>query len=317
MAYLPLLIFYIVCGAASKTVYYQFHANNDAAMNECLLNAMDTFMEETCVSFEPSTENAVVFMKSGHCSWQESNSTVHMATECTNENTCYLILSHVLSVEAPARHSHIPRLVNIKYNCTDRCTLECENGGVVTNSCECDCGYGFTGDRCQTLLKEHHFSDSSCGRVNSTNVALSAYPRPTKGPVFCQWHIKGAPSEYIEFYIQDLDLDAEKVLPSQPCNDMLYIWGSTQLSNPIACDMESVQSIIGKKYKSDSNWLLVELRMNPWSELAHKGPLIKYEFVSPSPHQVFRAYSSEMSSSSSVHTASTLFLFAILCYVLY
>lgn len=32
---------------------------------------------------------------------------------------------------------------------------------------------------------------------------------------------------------------------------------------------------------SDSNWLLIELRMNPWSERYRKGPYISYRHVEP------------------------------------
>jgi len=30
---------------------------------------------------------------------------------------------------------------------TDKCTVNCENGGKVTQNCGCDCAHGFTGER--------------------------------------------------------------------------------------------------------------------------------------------------------------------------
>lgn len=63
-------------------------------------------------------------------------------------------------------------------------------------------------------------------------IFFSSYPRPTKGPIFCQWLIKAPPSDYIEFSIQDLDLDSEKVFQTESCNDVFNIWGSQQITNP-------------------------------------------------------------------------------------
>ncbi|VDK78435.1 unnamed protein product [Gongylonema pulchrum] len=38
-------------------------------------------------------------------------------------------------------------------------------------------------------------------------------------------------------------------------------------------------SLIGMRFESDSDWLLIELRTNPWSERPHRGPRIKYRLV--------------------------------------
>uniref|UniRef100_A0A0N5ASN5 EGF-like domain-containing protein n=1 Tax=Syphacia muris TaxID=451379 RepID=A0A0N5ASN5_9BILA len=216
------------------------------------------------------------------------------------------------------QHSEV--LIKYRRRFPDRCTTVCENGGTVSSSCSCLCGYGFTGDRCQYLSKQHLFNDASCGIVNTSQVSLSAYPQPTRGPIFCQWLIRAPEANTIEFSIQDLDLDAEKVLQNQPCNDMFYIWGSKDISNPIPCNSESLESLIGKALKSDSNWLLIELRMNPWSEVAHKGPLIKFRYVTPSSLKVLRAYTSEMSLMSSSTIAplpAATILLVILCIVFF
>lgn len=46
----------------------------------------------------------------------------------------------------------------------------------------------------------------------------------------------------------------------------------------IPCNSES-NAVIGKKYRSDSNWLFIELRGNAYALRQHKGPLIKYSIV--------------------------------------
>ncbi|VDM37275.1 unnamed protein product [Toxocara canis] len=206
------------------------------------------------------------------------------------EDTCLLILSHILSIEKPPHPSHIARLINMKYNCTGRCTLQCENGGSVSDNCECECGYGFEGEQCELLTKRKMFTDSACGELgrSQSTVSLSTYPDAASGSTFCQWLIRGSPTESVEFEIDELDLDSDNMLPGQMCNDLFYIWGSAQISNPVHCDSRSVDSLKGRKYKSDSNWLLIELRMNPWSERPHKGPFIKYRLLdSPIPHREF------------------------------
>lgn len=56
---------------------------------------------------------------------------------------------------------------------TGRCSIECENGGTVTNECSCVCGYGFEGDRCEMLKRRKHFSDRSCGIYDKTEGIIS------------------------------------------------------------------------------------------------------------------------------------------------
>ncbi|VDK52745.1 unnamed protein product [Anisakis simplex] len=220
------------------------------------------------------------------------------------DDTCLLILSHILSIDKAPHLSHVSRLINMKYNCSgwticyssiskanisDRCTIQCENGGSINDNCECECSYGFEGDRCQLLTKRKLFTDPSCGQVDTSQqsvISLSSYPDSASGSTFCQWLVRGSLSESIEFEIADLDLDADNMLPGQKCNDLFYIWGSAQITNPVNCDPKSVQSLQGIKYKSDTNWLLIELRMNPWSERPHKGPFIKFRLVdSPMPQR--------------------------------
>ncbi|VDN34584.1 unnamed protein product [Gongylonema pulchrum] len=130
-----------------------------------------------------------------------------------SEDACVVVLSHALSIAAPAPvRSHVTSLINAAYNCTDRCGTECENGGSVNANCKCVCGYGFEEAEC----------DNFC----------STYPETRTGAIFCQWLIRAPAGQTIEFYLKDLDLDADNVPPDQPCNDIFYIWGTKSIVNP-------------------------------------------------------------------------------------
>lgn len=64
------------------------------------------------------------------------------------------------------------------------------------------------------------------------NSVSSTYPDAASGSTFCQWLIRGSPTELVEFEVEDLDLDSDNMLPGQMCNDLFYIWGSAQITNP-------------------------------------------------------------------------------------
>uniref|UniRef100_A0A0R3RNI1 CUB domain-containing protein n=1 Tax=Elaeophora elaphi TaxID=1147741 RepID=A0A0R3RNI1_9BILA len=160
-----------------------------------------------------------------------------------------------------------------------QCNIDCENGGTVNTDCSCQCAYGFEGKKCEELSRRKLFTDPSCGMHNEEQgiISLSTYPEARTGATFCQWLIKSKREKTIEFYIKDLDLDDDNVPPDQPCNDIFYIWGTKSIANPILCVARD--SLIGVSFESDSDWLLIELRTNPWSERPHRGPRIKYRQV--------------------------------------
>lgn len=91
---------------------------------------------------------------------------------------------------------------------SDKCTLECLNGGKIEDGlCHCRCGYGFSGERsvivlllqsscpfrCELLTKRAQFTDSTCGVIDAEDrghVALSSYPSERRKDTFCQWLIR-------------------------------------------------------------------------------------------------------------------------------
>ncbi|VDM97376.1 unnamed protein product, partial [Thelazia callipaeda] len=165
---------------------------------------------------------------------------------------------------------------------SDRCDIECKNGGtVVESNCNCKCIYGFDGKNCEQLSRRKFFTDASCGVYEKEHglISLSTYPRSQTNAIFCQWLIKSQSGKTIEFYVKDLDLDGENMPPNTPCNDFFYIWGAKSILNPISCNKSAEENLIGIRFESDSDWLLIELRTNPWSDQPHRGPQIKYRQI--------------------------------------
>uniref|UniRef100_A0A914EC39 CUB domain-containing protein n=1 Tax=Acrobeloides nanus TaxID=290746 RepID=A0A914EC39_9BILA len=316
---LLILIFSIFCISINdgRIIHYYFDEDNEERVNECIINAIDHLTEETCLQFVRSQvpKDSILFLDSGHCSWQETNNTVHLGVNCINDAMCSQIIARALTNDRP--YPLVSRILNLKYNCTDKCTILCENGGSITGDCTCECGYGFTGDRCERLKGEALFTDTSCGIRDDDDdgtIALSSFPGNAPKQTYCQWLIKAdEPWENIEFEIVELDLDNENLLPSQKCGDSFVIFGSSSVQNPIPCNSEG-SAILGQKYRSDSNWLFIELRANAYSLRQHKGPLIKYNVVNEDGPNNIRTFSSEqVSTSTSTFIASfwTLLMTAI------
>uniref|UniRef100_A0AAF5PQQ1 EGF-like domain-containing protein n=2 Tax=Wuchereria bancrofti TaxID=6293 RepID=A0AAF5PQQ1_WUCBA len=321
-----IIIIYLISYAYSvEIIPYKFHSDNDESINKCVQRAMEIISDQTCLLFEPATDFAdrnmepILFMQSPFCLWRKSNQTMHLNGKCLNElspplpsltlsssfslwsdDACLAVLSHALSVtdsSLPIR-TQVIHLINTMYNCTERCNIECENGGKVKNDCSCQCAYGFEGKNCEELSRRKLFTDSSCGIHNDEQgtVSLSTYPEARTGATFCQWLIKSMPEKTIEFYIKDLDLDDDNVPPDQPCNDIFYVWGAKSIANPILCVTR--ENLIGIRFESDSNWLLIELRTNPWSERSHRGPRIKYRQVDAPYQRSLRAFTTDVITSN-------------------
>ncbi|KAJ1352099.1 hypothetical protein KIN20_008292 [Parelaphostrongylus tenuis] len=188
---------------------------------------MDILMDETCLFFRQTTDqNAIVtFIQSTHCAWQQSNRTVHLHPSCISDDFCYEIMGRVLSVDKP--RSHIARHLNLHYNCSEKCTVECKHGGLVQDDCSCKCTYGFSGKRCELLAKEASFTDKSCGVIDVLGdgiVSLSTYPEARTKTTFCQWLLQSNdPWTVIEVSIERLGLDGEDVRPGSHCNDFFTL----------------------------------------------------------------------------------------------
>uniref|UniRef100_A0A0K0FUD1 CUB domain-containing protein n=1 Tax=Strongyloides venezuelensis TaxID=75913 RepID=A0A0K0FUD1_STRVS len=319
--FIPILLLTLLNSIYSVTINYNFDKNNSPEIDKCIRDAMEEIMDETCLIFEenPINPEALFFIESGHCSWQAANKTVHLGVDCINAKTCQDIITRALTSDRP--YPIASRTLNIKYNCTDKCTLICENGGQVNGNCECECAYGFKGERCEQLKMEHMFTDNNCGFIDdesSGTVSLSTYPDYiTKKPTFCQWVIKAEnPWESIEFEFIDIDLASENLAPGQRCEDSLVIVGVESLTGPIPCD-ESKNSIIGKTFRSDGNFVLIELKTSSWSDGKYKGPEIKYRTYKRSLFDNIRILTSEITSNSGyICTTTQIVLFIVITIVL-
>ncbi|CEF68381.1 Astacin-like metalloendopeptidase [Strongyloides ratti] len=305
----------------STIIQYNFHNNNSPETDKCIRDAMEEIMDDTCLIFEenPSNPDALFFIESGHCSWQAVNKTVHLGVDCINSKTCQDIITRALTNDRP--YPIASRVLNIKYNCTDKCTLICENGGQVNGNCECECAYGFKGDRCEQLKMEHMFTDTTCGFIDdesSGTVSLSTYPGfINKKPTFCQWVIKAEnPWENIEFEIVDIDLANENLAPGQRCEDSLVVVGIESLTGPIPCD-EGKAAIIGKTFRSDGNFVLIELKTSSWSDGKYKGPQIKFRTHKRSLFDNIKILTSEITSNSGfIYSTTKTLIFISLTFVL-
>ncbi|KAL6727299.1 hypothetical protein Aduo_009188 [Ancylostoma duodenale] len=290
-----LLLLFVQHGLAN-VVNYQFHSDNDNEINECIERSMEMLMDETCLFFRQTSEQdaSVTFIQSEHCSWQESNRTVHLNPNCISDDFCYEMIGRVLSIDKP-RH-HIARHLNLHYNCTEKCTIDCQHGGTVQDDCCCKCAYGFSGKQCEKLAKQASFTDSSCGVINVHDdgvLSLSTFPEPREKTTFCQWLLESSdPWAMIEVSVERLGLDGEDVRPGARCNDFFTAFGEQEQVGPLPCD----GSLNVTELRSKANWLLLELRSDPYSENSVTGPLLRYSIKRQQPG--VRVYSEGMTSSS-------------------
>jgi len=267
-------------------VNYHFHQENDAEVKKCISSAIERISDETCVIFQhnPKARDAIFFLESTRCGWQQNNSTVHLSADCLNEDRCTEFVHHAIAGERQ-HHSSIVRYLNTKFNCTDKCTTACENGGSVNADCTCKCAYGFSGTHCENLKLANQFTDSSCGLIKASGHGVLSLNGRNDKSTFCQWVVTAAdPWAHYELEFMDVDLDGENMPPGQRCADQLYVYGVKGMLNPIPCDVPGGSHLIGSKFLSDSNWLFIEYRGSPLSSRPHKGPVIKYRAVSPPPH---------------------------------
>ncbi|KAK6026103.1 hypothetical protein OSTOST_07980 [Ostertagia ostertagi] len=150
--------------------------------------------------------------------------------------------------------------------------------------------------RCERLAKEASFTDRSCGVVEVEGdgvVTLSTYPGPRPKVTFCQWLLQSSdPWAVIEVDIERLGLDGEDIRPGSVCNDLFTAFGEQELVGPIPCD--GSQNVT--KLRSKSNWLLLELRSDPYSESSVSGPRLRHGLKRMQPG--VRIYSEGMTSST-------------------
>ncbi|VDM75848.1 unnamed protein product [Strongylus vulgaris] len=96
----------------------------------------------------------------------------------------------------------------------------------------------------------------------------------------------------IEVSIERLGLDGEDVRPGARCNDFFTAFGEQEQVGPLPCD----GSLNVTELRSKANWLLLELRSDPYSENSVTGPLLRYSVKRQQPG--VRVYSEGMTSSS-------------------
>lgn len=282
--------------ALANVVNYQFHDDNENEVNECIERSMEALMDETCLFFRETTDHDafVTFVQSAHCSWQESNRTVHLNPKCISDDFCYEMIGRVLSIDKP--RSHIARHLNLHYNCSEKCTIECQHDGLVQDDCSCKCSYGFFGPRCEQLAKQASFTDKSCGLIDVDGdgvISLSTFPAPRDKTTFCQWLLQSSdPWTLIEVDIERLGLDGEDIRPGSVCNDFFTAFGEQEQVGPIPCDGSRNVT----RLRSKSNWLLLELRSDPYSDSSVTGPLLRHRVSRMQPG--IRIYSEGMTSAS-------------------
>jgi len=280
-----IIVLAFILQSQAYLISYYFHENNDPEVDKCITTAISHLTRETCLVFQhdPKANNAIFILESSQCGWQEANSTIHLSSECLTAARCTEFIHQAIARER--KHpSMVIRNLNLKFNCTDKCTIDCENGGSETEECTCRCAYGFSGHRCEQVKLRESYTDTSCGIIEGKSRGVISLRGQTEKNTFCQWIIKSTnPWEKFELEFEELDLDNENISPSQRCGDQLYIYGANGILNPIPCDNAGESSLIGEKFQSDSNILFIEYRGNPLTSRAHKGPIFKYRTIASSP----------------------------------
>ncbi|GMS90829.1 hypothetical protein PENTCL1PPCAC_13004, partial [Pristionchus entomophagus] len=268
--------------AATTEIFYYADGDTDHSIIKCVLDAINRLEEtSTCVSFtENSLEKDIAFVivHSSECAWQPSNRSVHLSADCISDNLCTELIGKAVGVDRPAQD--VAHFMGEKFNCTGPCGgLRCEHGGrLMEGNCQCSCVYGFDGQRCENLMRTQHFNDASCGVIEAQDagsLSLSTYPGDQAKGTFCQWLLKSNdPWAKIELSFDGLDMDGKDMPPGIICNDILSVHGAGSMTKTIPCNGSPVP-----KLTSTSNWVLVELRTNPWAMEAHAGPAIRYNLI--------------------------------------
>ncbi|KAI6176599.1 Astacin-like metalloendopeptidase [Aphelenchoides bicaudatus] len=300
-----LLVCLSACSSAAKIVNYKLYEGNAKATNDCIQNAVEKFRRQTCLQFrqQPTALDAISVVESGYCNYRDTNKTIHLGASCLNGDTCDRLFAQSISNERV--YGNTIRHLNLKFNCTNKCSTDCKNGAKMTEDCKCECGYGFSGQTCEQLALRQEFTDASCGIVSNDKdgvLRLSTHPNAMPKATFCQWLIKANEQEIIEFEFVDLDLNYENAHPGQKCADNLLVLGVSEIENPIPCNKES-RATLRRHYRSDGDWILFTLSTNTWSRAMHKGPMIKYQILSPQSNKEVRSFNKDyMNNDQSMFT---------------
>ncbi|VDN26608.1 unnamed protein product [Gongylonema pulchrum] len=112
-----------------------------------------------------------------------------------------------------------------------------------------------------------------------------------------------------EFEEQTLFVESpwmSRIFESPERREVLTVWQgkSPQRFSWIPCTTRD--SLIGMRFESDSDWLLIELRTNPWSERPHRGPRIRYRLVDAPYQRSLRAFTAEVTSVGSIKSGYAL-----------
>ncbi|KAI6201055.1 Astacin-like metalloendopeptidase [Aphelenchoides besseyi] len=316
---LSIVLLVAMSSCTGKIVTYKLDPKNAISVNDCINAAMQKLRNESCVEFARGAgPDAIHFVDSGQCTWKEDTRTVHLSRNCTNVDFCALLIAHAVTNERPEYGAS--RHLNLKFNCTDKCTTICHNGGKVTKDCKCTCGYAFAGANCEKLQASNQFTDSSCGIINGDDkdegeISLSTYPNAAPKKTFCQWLIKPkSPWATVEIEFVEFDGNFENRRPGTRCADTLNVYGARGIDNPLPCGPE-FRSLTQRRFQSESDWVLIDFDTNNWSEPQHKGLLLKWRIINPKSNKDIRSYDPSANSANSIQNVaftSVIFLFVSL-----
>ncbi|KAI6235802.1 Astacin-like metalloendopeptidase [Aphelenchoides besseyi] len=315
---LSIVLFVTMSSCTGKIVTYNFDPKNTISVIDCINAAIQTLRTESCVEFtRGAAPDAIHFVDSGQCTWKEDTRTVHLSPNCTNVD-CARLIAQAVTNERPEYGAS--RHLNLKFNCTDKCTTICHNGGKVKKDCTCSCGYGFAGANCEKLQASNQFTDQSCGIINGDDneegeLSLSTYPNPASKKTFCQWLIKPkSPWATVEIEFVEFDGNYENRRPGTSCADTLNVYGARGIDNPIPCGHE-FRSLMQHRFRSESDWVLIDFETNGWSEPQHKGLKLKWRIINSKSNKDIRSYDPSFSSANSIQSVaftSVIFLFVSL-----
>ncbi|VDP00961.1 unnamed protein product [Soboliphyme baturini] len=198
----------------------------------------------------------------------------------------YSIGPEIRSSDRPLSSRDVSTLNRI-FLCTDRCSrdLPCMHGSYPTRDCtHCVCQYGFSGRFCDKLQMANRYNVDGCGVMNGSAgyIVSPGYPEQYPRGAFCQWLVQGkSRSERVRFVINSLDLEYETVIRSDRCMDTFYVWphGTDVLTKSLSCFPDDARAVVGRWHTTQSNWLLIELRTNPWGDAPHGGFNVSYETI--------------------------------------